>query len=238
MTILLFDTSTEILAVGAAEIQQGKIIRLERRETKTGLNHTGFLLPAVKELITDFSLKDGKPDGVACALGPGSFTGLRIGLSTAKGLAEGWTRPLVGVNNLKAMAQSALAAGPEGTTFLPAIDARKKKFYIALYKSNDGKAQEIRPPADLTPGQIAELLGSYPGTRLCGYQAALLQEQLQTLGVMIPTAETGSWMEALAIEAEEKLLHQDFLSENAGPFYLRLSEAEENLARTPPDLSR
>lgn len=235
MTLLLFDTSTEILSVSAAEIRQGNIVKIDTRQTKTGLNHTGFLVPAVQELLLAFQFPGGKPDAVACSLGPGSFTGLRIGLCTAKGLAEGWNCPLIGLENLRAMAQTAVQSHPNDTDFLPVIDARKKKFYIALYRRTSERLMEIVPPQDLTPAQISSLLLDNPGTLLCGYQPLLLREQLDDAWKQSGMVIQENWMEALVRQAEEKFAAEDFLPPEAGPYYLRLSEAEENLHRNFPN---
>lgn len=231
MTILLFDTSTEILIACLAEVQNGKISRLEKRETKTGLNHTGFLLPAVQELMQSSSFHLQKPDAVACALGPGSFTGLRIGLSTAKGLAEGWGIPMVGVDSLKAMAQTFLAHEGDGALALPTIDARKNKFYVALYQKEMNWAKELVPVCDLSPPDIQVLLQNHPGVKICGYQAPLLWEKLETKPSFRPEINMVSWVEALVIQAYDHFLQNLFLPPEAGPFYLRLSEAEENLMK-------
>jgi len=220
MRILVLDTCTERMLVGL------RVPGGEDRWTNLDAqgNHARDLLPVVQDL-----LGDQRPEVLGVALGPGSFTGVRIGLATAKGLADGWGIPLVGLDNLAAMAQSwgRLAPGSEAAV-LPTIDARKKKFYGGLYRA--GAA--LVAPADLGPEAWLEAVrAAWAGpVVVSGYQGGLLVE---ALGPALPPTwtlqPTSDWTPALLDQAEAAARAQAWLGPNAGPRYLRLSEAEENL---------
>jgi tRNA threonylcarbamoyladenosine biosynthesis protein TsaB len=181
--------------------------------------------------VIESLLKGIRPDVIGIAVGPGSFTGVRIGLATAKGLAEGWGIPMIGLDNLEAMADSWSRMVPDSpAAVLPAIDARKKKFYGALYHNG----QTLIAPADLAPETWRnEVLGVWPGpVVLSGYQGFLLA---QTMGETIPESwsvlPTKDWTPGLLDQMETSWADRRFLSPDAAPRYLRLSEAEETLRR-------
>ena len=226
MTILVADTCTERLIVGLRTDSKDLGMPPEDRwiNIDSQGNHARDILPAIQEL-----LETENPEVLGVALGPGSFTGVRIGLATAKGLAEGWRIPLVGLDNLRAMAQGWAALVPGSpAAVLPVVDARKKKFYGALY--SDGR--ELVPPADLEPDTwVTEVRNVWAGpVVLSGYQGALLAT---ALGGRLPpdwsVLETRDWTPGLLDQAARAYGAGRFLDPGAGPRYLRLSEAEENL---------
>lgn len=218
MKLLALDTCTERLVVGV-RTSAGKD-RWSNLDSQG--NHARDLMNVVRSLL------EGIPDAVGVALGPGSFTGVRIGLSAAKGLAEGWGVPLVGLDNLAAMAASCGKLKP-GTpeAILTAIDARKKKFYGALYF----QGQTLVPPSDLGPDEWCEAVDRvWKGpVLLSGYQGSLLSQALGPLGGRWSVLETRDWAPDLLDQLESGWKSQAFLAPGAGPRYLRLSEAEEVL---------
>lgn len=217
MKLLAIDTCTERLLVGVrTEGPQDRWANLDSQG-----NHARDLLNVVRELL------EGRPDAVGVAVGPGSFTGVRIGLSTAKGLAEGWGVPLVGLDNLAAMAAAwqRLRPGSEDAV-LPIIDARKKKFYGALYS----QGRTLVPPSDLGADEWLRVVAEVwkgPVT-VSGYQGGVLA------AAVAPTPswsvlETSDWAPELLDQLERGWKGHDHLPSDAGPRYLRLSEAEEVL---------
>ncbi len=97
--------------------------------------HSARLMPAIDHLLRDASLSVREIEGIALALGPGSFTALRIGVATVKGLAYALRIPVVGISTLDALAQNlCYAAG----LVCPVLDARKKEVYAALYRGDGG----------------------------------------------------------------------------------------------------
>ena len=129
--IINIDTSTEVCSV--ALTSQGTVI--EHREDYSGQNHAKLLSPFIADILQYSTSRDIKIDAVAVSLGPGSYTGLRIGLSEAKGLAFGLGVPLIGVDTLKLLCVSAMFSRyvDESSLFIPMIDARRMEVYCALY---------------------------------------------------------------------------------------------------------
>jgi len=132
--ILNIDTATEIAHVSIAK--DGIVLKdLFNEEQK---NHAGFLQPAIKNILADTAIKISEIDAVAVTEGPGSYTGLRIGMSSAKGLCFALNKPLITVNTLEAMANAAvikLQTYPIDKVELlcPMIDARRMEVFTALY---------------------------------------------------------------------------------------------------------
>jgi tRNA threonylcarbamoyladenosine biosynthesis protein TsaB len=94
----------------------------------------------------------------AVGLGPGSFTGLRIGLATWKGLAYGQRRPLAGVSSLAAMALGAAASAPDGALLVPLLDARKGELYAGFYLARAGAVEVAAPEVAIPPAALADRL--------------------------------------------------------------------------------
>ncbi|MGH7933501.1 MAG: tRNA (adenosine(37)-N6)-threonylcarbamoyltransferase complex dimerization subunit type 1 TsaB [Candidatus Binataceae bacterium] len=129
--VLGLDTGAPLLSVG---IVTGGRIRASA--TRLGRSHGAALPEAVDEVLEAAGLKVRELAAVAVAIGPGSFTGLRIGLSYAKGLVLGARLAIVGVPTLDSMALCAVAAGkvPAGALICPVLDARKGEVYTSLYR--------------------------------------------------------------------------------------------------------
>ena len=130
-TILSIDTSTR--PCSAAIARDGEVL-FERSDFE-GQNHGKLLGVFVKELLDRLRSEGGTLDAVALSQGPGSYTGLRIGTSLAKGLCFGLDLPLLAVPTLRVMAAEALKAAPvpDGALLCPMIDARRMEVYAALY---------------------------------------------------------------------------------------------------------
>jgi len=131
-TIINIDTSTEVCSV--ALTSEGAV--LEHFEEFDGRNHATLLSGFIKGCLDHLRRHDMKLDAVAVSMGPGSYTGLRIGLSEAKGLCYAMDVPLVGVDTLKLMSVSVMFSQeeyPADVMFAPMIDARRMEVYTAVY---------------------------------------------------------------------------------------------------------
>ncbi len=105
-------------------------------EDRTGMNHSVALAPFIEQCMAELERKGETPDAVAVSIGPGSYTGLRIGLSMAKGLAFGLGVPLIGVDTLKILAVKAMFRGHDfqgDEILVPMIDARRMEVFTAAY---------------------------------------------------------------------------------------------------------
>ena len=133
-TILNIETSTEVCSV--ALTSEGQV--LDHRENYEGQTHATLLSQYVKEMLDYARTRELRIDAIAVSIGPGSYTGLRIGLSEAKGLAFGLQVPLIGVNTLKLLTVSTMFhhfIDDEKVLFIPMIDARRMEVYTAAYDS-------------------------------------------------------------------------------------------------------
>ena len=144
MNILLIETSAKACSVALCHDFNIEF----QKETFEGPNHASVLGQYVEDTI-QYARKNGlMPDAVAVSAGPGSYTGLRIGVSEAKGIAFGLNIPLMGISTLQAlccqlMFSPMLSEGmPEGGLYCPMIDARRMEVYTALY---DAALNEVRP---------------------------------------------------------------------------------------------
>lgn len=137
--ILNIDTSTENASVSIAK--QGVILAVETNNIQK--EHASFLHPAIKVLLSKTSLNIKQFDAIAVTQGPGSYTGLRVGMASAKGLAYALKKPFITVGTLPAMALAAAEANNQTDFYYcPMIDARRMEVFTALY-NNDIK--EILP---------------------------------------------------------------------------------------------
>jgi len=156
--ILNIDTATEYASVCICE--NGKMLGIEKSFEQK--DHASFIQPAIKKLFEDIHQKVSAIDAIAVTGGPGSYTGLRVGLATAKGLCYALNKPLIVLNTLEVMGQAAINEfskqhksnlqssttnyKPQTTNFLfcPMIDARRMEVFTAIYNE---KLQTIATPA-------------------------------------------------------------------------------------------
>jgi len=234
MLILGIDTAT--VAASAALVEDGAIVRDSAggRSNGNGVlrgNHAATLLPLIDDLLRAVGRGLSDVGAFAVALGPGSFTGLRIGLSTVKGLVYGSAAPIVGIPTLYALA----ARVDDFDGFIcPFLDARKKEVYAALFHkvgNNLRRASEdvvARPEAVIA--SVKQRIGSdrclFIGDAVLAYddavKTALGANGLSTLGEGYRSTAA-----AAARLAEDRVRRGDF--DAAGPLapiYLRPSEAE------------
>ncbi len=158
MRVLGIDTATSIASAGL--IVDGEVVG-ERALPMAG-SHARTVLPLVEDLLAAAAWGLADLDLLAVSIGPGSFTGLRIGLSVVKGLALAARLPVVGVSTLEAYAR---AAGRRPGTVWPVLDARKGEVYAAGFRWRDDGLETVFAPAALAPQVLASRL-SAPATLL------------------------------------------------------------------------
>ena len=155
MTIIGIETSTRVCS--AALCRDGRVIRQEL--SRDAGNHAGLLPVYIRQLL-DHARQEGLTiDAIALSEGPGSYTGLRIGLSTAKGLCYGLNVPLMPVPTPEVLCHAAIAGGkvPVGALLCPMIDARRMEVYTALYRYT---AEGLQPMSAIESRIIAD--GTWP----------------------------------------------------------------------------
>jgi tRNA threonylcarbamoyladenosine biosynthesis protein TsaB len=174
MIILAVDTSTSLGSVALRE-PKGTVLREDLDSTKP---HSETLLPAVEKLLARAALTRKDVQAIAVGIGPGAFTGLRVGLATFKAWAEASGLPLIPVVSMDAVAWPLLR---EGTTAVVLADARKGEVYAAYYPFLDEGTLPHRQgeimllPHDEVPGWLSTLKD--PDARLVGTGMGLLEEK-------------------------------------------------------------
>lgn len=220
MLILALESSAK--AASVALMQDAEL--LAQYSQCSGLTHSRTLLPMVEDMLKNTDKKLADVDFIAVAHGPGSFTGIRIGVSTVKGLAWASDKKCVGVSTLAAMAWHGAAAGG---LVCPVMDARRSQVYNALFEIKDGAPERLcRDRAIALSELAAELKGYDREVLLVGDGARLSFDYLTAEGIscriapqnLLYQSAWGVGMEALRIEPGTA---DDLL-----PVYLRLSQAE------------
>ena len=224
MKILAFETSAK--AASVALTQEGKL--LGESYQNTGLTHSQTLMVMAQDLLRQCGVAISQLDAVAVANGPGSFTGVRIGVAAAKGLAWGAELPCVGVSTLSAMA---VGLGAWQGYVCPVMDARRSQVYNALFRVDCGKYTRIREDRAISLQELGEdvknlsqpifLVGD--GSVLC-YNTLL--EAVPAL-VLPPEHRMHQRAVGVALEAQ-RMMHEGAIPPAAElvPNYLRLSQAE------------
>jgi tRNA threonylcarbamoyladenosine biosynthesis protein TsaB len=157
MRILGIETAT--LVCGAALVEKKKVLADIWVEEKN--IHAERLMAQVGTALEEAHLAIEEIDGIALSIGPGSFTGLRIGASVAKGLAFATGKPVAAVPTLSSLAERIIRSGGdnEGKLLLPVLDARRGEVYCQMFEVRDGKAMPLSDPQDLTIERAAALGG-------------------------------------------------------------------------------
>jgi tRNA threonylcarbamoyladenosine biosynthesis protein TsaB len=223
VNVLSIDTATELLGIGVL-VDGGQWYELSR---KAGLNHAGFVMVAVDRTLSDAGLQAADLDLVVCAKGPGSFTGLRIGMATAKGLAAGADIPLVSVPTLDAMAWR---LGWYDGTVIPLVDARKNSLYAAAYRGGE----RIAGPVDVPLGKVAGFAGRYSDALITGPAAQSAAEAAAAGASAAPLVDTCGgygWNRGYVELGLETYRRNGPAEPDEGPEYVRMSDAELNLQR-------
>ena len=230
MKILALESSAVAASVAVSE--DGALIAQSYQ--RSGLTHSRTLMPMCRDLLENCGLTLGEMDVVAVAAGPGSFTGLRIGVATAKGLAWPGDKPCAGVSTLEAMAWP--LAHLEGD-LCAVMDARRHQVYNARFQAEGGRLLRLCPDRAISIDELAaELLSREKTQILVGDGAELCYNELTKRGLPVRLAPPhlviqSAWGVALAAA---ELAGRGGLVTAAGlePVYHRLSQAErERLAR-------
>lgn len=138
--ILNIDTATEVCSVAIA--RDGRVVAM--RENGEGLNHSTLLGVYVDEALREARLSVADLDAVAVSMGPGSYTGLRIGVSLAKGLCFGGGKPLIAVGTLNALAHAAVERLGLDALYCPMLDARRMEVYTAVFDRRERPVRDIQ----------------------------------------------------------------------------------------------
>jgi len=212
--ILSLETATTNCSVALAS--DGKVVA--SRSINSGYSHAEKINVFIQEVIAQAGVTLKDLQAVAVSSGPGSYTGLRIGISTAKGLCYALDIPLISVNTLDAMAQGITAGKDE--LIVPMIDARRMEVYSAVYDSEKKRVSEIE--AIVVDNHYYSNFRSEKKLVLAGDGADKCQTLFQNESSIIIQTSFVPQAEFMAELAEQKFLNSDF--ENVAlfePFYLK-----------------
>lgn len=215
MRVLAIETST--LAGGVALLDDGRVVA--EYALDVAVTHSERVMAAVDSLVRDARWQPRDLQGVAVAVGPGSFTGLRIGLATAKGLALALTLPIAAVPTLDAMAAMLpFAAWP----VCPVIAARRNEVYACLYRVTPEGMEREWDYLALTPETLAGRL--VEPTILVGDGAARVVSEHARMAPAVPRIPSAAAVGVLGTERLRR--HETAAVAALVPLYLRPSEAE------------
>lgn len=230
MLILAFETSAK--AASAALLENGTL--LAESYQNTGLTHSQTLLVMAQALLRQCGKTVSDVTAVAVAAGPGSFTGVRIGVAAAKGFAWGAQLPCYGVSTLESMA---LSLGIWEGTVCACMDARRAQVYNALFRAEQGRLHRLSPDRAISLAQLGQELSQLEGPIFLVGDGSLLTARTlaeQAPNLVVP-AEHRMHQRAAGVAL---LAQQAIAAGDAGdgaaltPNYLRLSQAErERLER-------
>ena len=224
MRILAVDTTTS--SGSAALLEDRRLVG--EIDGESGTTHSARLLGAVDHLLRSEGLAITDVDAFAVAAGPGSFTGIRIGLSTIKALSFASKKPVVPVSSLRALALKLALGG--ASLVCPVLDAKKGEVYAALFESAAGRLIELIPQGAYDPADLFSRLPAGKAVAFIGAGSAVYRDRIPAR-----VLETAAFpARTLFIAHEIGLLGQEGLGEGKGvpadgvePLYFRRSQAEE-----------
>ena len=230
MLTLAFETSAKAASVALTE--NGKL--LGESYQNTGLTHSQTLMVMAEDLLKQCGLKPQDVTAVAVAEGPGSFTGVRIGVAAAKGLSWGGELPCYGVSTLEAMARN---LGVYQGYVVPAMDARRNQVYTAIFHADKGILSRVEEDMAISLAELGEKIKNCAEpVFLVGDGAVLCYNTLleEVPGLILPPEHRMHQRAAGVALAAQAMADAGDPGNGAEltPNYLRLSQAErERLAR-------
>lgn len=217
MNVLSLETSGKIISAALRFEEQTLELTIDR-----GFKHSETLMPAIASLLDQAGIKADRLDLVACSAGPGSFTALRIGMATAKGIARGADCPLKAVPTLALMAEG---RQHWPGIVMPVMDARKKRVYAAAFRNGIRIAEDIDSSLELFIKALPEnepILATGADAEICADIEGIVIDPLHASGRAIALIDMA--LEAYRSDGPDP--------QDLGPIYLRLSEAEEALVKS------
>jgi tRNA threonylcarbamoyladenosine biosynthesis protein TsaB len=242
MRVLGLDTATSATAVGLLELAADgrELIAIERRDDpppRTRPRHTTALLTLAIDALAEAGIDWNDLDLLAVGTGPGTFTGLRIGISTARALARARELPIVGVSTLRSLASAAVApAHAQDRLALAVLDARRAEVFAAGWSDPGAPSEPLIAPDAFAPDRLAEALAGTDERWLAvGEGAVAFRQVLERSGARVPD-------DGAALHRASALTHCRLATglrpqnpNDVRPEYIRLPDAELTLrAGAPP----
>ena len=235
MNVLVCDTSSQALTTGLFTDTFKEVRTLQGRTVQ----HSERLIPTVIELCNDAKIDTKDIDLLVCTRGPGSFTGLRIGMAAFKGMAFALGKPIVSVSTLEAYASCVGCIGAFEGAVVPVIDAKKQRWYLAAFSESHGSSNagqnaisRLIPDTDGTEADLVEALSPYCNVLVTGPDAQAFAEELTKVQNF---KDKHIFVDTKANEAIATTLYELGIKQyetngaddiGQGPVYLRKSDAE------------
>lgn len=212
MKILCIDTSSKLCGVGIFENEK----LIDKIELNNGLTHSETLMPILKQILEKNSLVLKDFDLIAVDIGPGSFTGIRIGVATAKAFSDSLTIPCVGIDSLEILAYQI----KEPSIICSAIDCKNDNCYFALYELRNNEYVILEAPSAKTKQEVTDLLDSKYSNK-----------EIKFVGDAFSSKSLFNHLsvENLNLAALKKFTRNNFHGEEILPLYLKKSQAERQL---------
>jgi tRNA threonylcarbamoyladenosine biosynthesis protein TsaB len=233
--LLAFDTATPATTV-ALLLADGRVLT-RRHEPASGERpgHVAELLPLALELLEEAGVPFARLDRLAVGIGPGTFTGLRIGVATARALAHAHALPLVGVSTLRSLAAGAHAGSEAATATLAVLDARRGEAFAAAWgpqTAEQAGGEPLLAPAALAPEALANAVAALPrGALAVGDGAVKFRDVLEAAGLLVPADGSAVHRVDAAVHARLAAGMEPDAPDTVLPAYLRLPDAELALRR-------
>jgi len=222
MLTLAFESSAKAASVALCD---GETL-IAQTTQNCGLTHSVTLLPMAEALMKNTGYKLSDVQLFAVAHGPGSFTGIRIGVSAVKGLAWGAQKAAVGVSTLEAMAYNGLAFG-EGAVLCCVMDARRSQVYNALFEIREGRPCRISEDRPIALEELAkEVMELGKTVYLIGDGVTVTEKYFREAGIDCVAAPDPICLQTAYGVAMAAASKEPATADDIHPVYLRMSQAE------------
>lgn len=212
MKILCIDTSSKLCSVAILE----NTTLINKLELDNGLTHSETLMPLIKNLLESCNLSLTDIDLLVSDVGPGSFTGIRIGVATCKAFSDSLNIPCIGISSLEVLAYNIKNDGIICST----IDCKNDNCYFALYKLQDGIYNVLEEPCAKSVDEVLDLL-----------KKKYSDKTIKFVGDGIPSKSTNCYLnvENLGIAGYKKFINTHNTGEELLPLYLKKPQAQKQL---------
>ena len=212
MKILCIDTSSKLCSVAILE----NTTLINKLELDNGLTHSETLMPLIKNLLESCNLSLTDIDLLVSDVGPGSFTGIRIGVATCKAFSDSLNIPCIGISSLEVLAYNIKNDGIICST----IDCKNDNCYFALYKLQDGIYNVLEEPCAKSVDEVLDLL-----------KKQYSDKTIKFVGDGIPSESTNCYLnvENLGIAGYKKFINTHNTGEELLPLYLKKPQAQKQL---------
>ena len=212
MKILCIDTSSQLCSVAILE----DTTLIDKIELNNGLTHSETLMPLIKKILdkNNLSLKDIKL--LVSDIGPGSFTGLRIGASTCIAFSDSLNIPCIGISALEVLAYNVKNDGLICST----IDCKNDNCYFALYELANGNYNVLENPVAISTSEVIDLLTSKYSEKTINFVGD---------GIALKSTDCYLNVENLGIAGYKKFVNSNFIGEDILPLYLKKPQAQKQL---------